>query len=386
MNSLIKITIIIGLLITPLLNIGEVYALLIGTLKGQTILHTPIYIKSMKDILMIFLILLFAVKFFFKKINISFVILVLLFILIVIINITSSVLIYGNDNFIIYGLRWIYPLLIFVLGIKLFNEIFLGKSFEKAFILVFLVNFSLQIYQFFRGISWFGVIGGYSARNPGMFLIPNSGSFFSIIVLYWFMYHSQLNSFVKNFMVFLAVISIVLTLSGTGIPVLAFLVILYLSPRKAVALLPIFILILPFMLKFISTIRGDEFVEVSGGTRLEIFLETFGKTNIFAENFGYFTNVSVLLGGGDAIMDSTYASVLGNLGILGLMVVIGILFYLIFMSYLKLDKVKLSFLIIIASFSATTIIFEAYPMNLLLSLIACKIYLGDPHEHRLQCT
>ena len=180
MNSVIKITLIIALLISPLLNIGEIYTLLIGTLKGQTILHTPIYIKSMKDILMIFLILLFAVKFFFKKINISYVILVLLFILIVIINITSSVLIYGNDNFIIYGLRWIYPLLIFVLGIKLFNERFLGKSFERAFILVFLVHIYLQIYQFFSGIGWFGVIGDYSARNPGMFLIPNSGAFFSI--------------------------------------------------------------------------------------------------------------------------------------------------------------------------------------------------------------
>ena len=382
---LIRLIIILALLITTILNIGEISALISGTLKDQSELYTPIYIKATKDIIMCFLIFLLAVRYLSKNISISYIILVLFFLLIIYINIMSSIL-YGNDGFIIYGLRWIYPLLIFILGIKVFQINWLSKSFEKAFILVFLFHFSLQIYQFFSGITWFGLLGNYSSRNPGIFLLPNTGAFFSNIVLYWFMYHSQLTSFVKNFMVFLAVISIVLTSSGTGISVLAFLVILYLSSRKAVALLPIFILILPFMLKFVSTTRGDDYVEVSGGGRLGIFLETFGKTNIFAENFGYFTNVSVLVGGGNAIMDSTYASVLGNLGILGLMVVIGILFYLIFMSYLKLDKVKLSFLIIIASFSATTIIFEAYPMNLLLSLIACKIYGRGSYEYRPQCS
>jgi len=382
---LIRLIIILALLITTILNIGEISALISGTLKDQSELYTPIYIKATKDIIMCFLIFLLAVRYLSKNISISYIILVLFFLLIIYINIMSSIL-YGNDGFIIYGLRWIYPLLIFILGIKVFQINWLSKSFEKAFILVFLFHFSLQIYQFFSGITWFGLLGNYSSRNPGIFLLPNTGAFFSNIVLYWFMYHSQLTSFVKNFMVFLAVISIVLTSSGTGISVLAFLVILYLSSRKAVALLPIFILILPFMLKFVSTTRGDDYVEVSGGGRLGIFLETFGKTNIFAENFGYFTNVSVLVGGGNAIMDSTYASVLGNLGILAFLLTVLLLFYLIFISFLKMDKVKLGFLVIIVLFAATTIIFEAYPMNLLLPLLACKIYGRGSYEYRPQCS
>jgi len=67
MNSVIKITLIIALLISPLVNIGELYALLTGTLEDQAILYTPIYIKAIKDMFMIFLILLFAVKFVLKQ-------------------------------------------------------------------------------------------------------------------------------------------------------------------------------------------------------------------------------------------------------------------------------------------------------------------------------
>ena len=55
-------------------------------------------------------------------------------------------------------------------------------------------------------------------------------------------------------------------------------------------------------------------------------------------------------------------------------IVVVFLLYLAFKAYLKMNKPKLSFITIVLLFLATTIILEAYPMNLLLSLIGCKLY------------
>lgn len=46
----------------------------------------------------------------------------------------------------------------------------------------------------------------------------------------------------------------------------------------------------------------------------------------------------------------------------------------------------MGYLVIILMFGSTTIIFEAYPMNLLLALIGCKLYGGQTYEHRIKCT
>jgi hypothetical protein len=93
------------------------------------------------------------------------------------------------------------------------------------------------------------------------------------------------------------------------------------------------------------------------------------SASLISSDFGKFTNAYVLLRGSGDIMDSTFAALLGNHGLLPVVILVSILIFLFIYSLINLSKSKISLLIIILSFSSTTIIFEAYPMNLLLAMI-----------------
>jgi uncharacterized integral membrane protein len=98
-------------------------------------------------------------------------------------------------------------------------------------------------------------------------------------------------------------------------------------------------------------------------------MDMFNSVSLISSDFGKFTNAYVLLRGDGDIMDSTWAALLGNHGLLPTVILVLILIFLFIYSLINLDKSKISFLIIILSFSSTTIIFETYPMNLLLAII-----------------
>ena len=51
LRILIQRLILLGLLLTPLFSVGEVYALLSGLVESQGIAYTPIYIKAGKDLI-----------------------------------------------------------------------------------------------------------------------------------------------------------------------------------------------------------------------------------------------------------------------------------------------------------------------------------------------
>ncbi len=242
---------------------------------------------------------------------------------------------------------------------------------------------SIQLFQFFSGISWFGLVGRYSARNPGIFLLPNTGAFFSIVFLFYVLFLKEKQKIKYKFLLtLLAVISILLTGSGTGLVAVSVIIGIYILPRRFIVFSP-FVLILSFLLlKFLSTyIRGEEYIEISGGTRLAIFFNTFQETGIFSPSFGYFTNVANLMAAGDKIMDSTYASILGNLGIFPFVVlIIMVLFYLL-KAFWCLNKTNITFLLIVLLFSATTIILEVYPMNMLLAIMGSVLYEKGKNEH-----
>lgn len=255
LDKCIKILIILGLCITPFLNYVEVLALMRGELESQSIIYTPIQVKLLKDIIMLFFIFILLLKNF-KGTSTSVVLAMLLLITLLNSNMLFSV-IAGNESYIIFGLRWFYPLLIVFLGYKIINNKHFDRKFDFFFVLIFSIHFLMQIIQFFSGIEWFGLFEGYSLRNPGIFLIPNTAAFFSVIVLYWFMYEFK----------------------------------------------------------------------------------------------------------GNMIVDSTYGSILGNLGLIVFIIVVVFLLYLAFKAYLKMNKPKLSFISIVLLFSLTTIILEAYPIN-----------------------
>lgn len=245
------------------------------------------------------------------------------------------------------------------------------------------------------GIPWFGIYDtlGFSIRNPGFFLLPNTSAFFIIIITYLVLYHFDIKEKIKIRYIFFSFLSMLLTASGTGIFVFLILNIIYFTKK---IILPVFLMLSPIFLYliliFIEYMRGTGYISISGGTRLKILMDMFNSASLISSDFGKFTNAYVLLRGDGDIMDSTWAALLGNYGFLPSVILVLILIFLFIYSLIDLDKSKISLLIIILSFSSTTIIFEAYPMNILLAIIfpsafKIKILLNQPrytHENSLQ--
>ena len=124
------------------------------------------------------------------------------------------------------------------------------------------------------------------------------------------------------------------------------------------------------MLLFVSFLqtRDANYVEVSGGTRLSIFTKSLVESNLFSSDFGLGTNSAVLLGKGE-IMDSTFASLVVNLGYIGLFLILGLIFLFLLYSVVAGYKSLFVFISIYTLFAFTTIIFEVYPVNLLMAVL-----------------
>ncbi len=382
MKVAIRTLIFLGILITPFLNLYEILGFLSGTLVSQTEVLTHYYLKITKDFVMISIVILLFINHFNKKISVSYLGILSFFLTVILASVTNTIM-NLNQDYLVYGLRLIYPAFILLFGINFFEEDIFDRRNSIILIIIFLIHLLSQSIQLFSGATWFGLIGAYSARNPGIFLIPNTGAFFSITCLFYFLYFDKYyrykNYFLILILVILSSVSVILTGSGTGIIAFLFLLIIKFLPNRLLfSAFPISTFILVIVRPLLDFIRGDDYVEISGGTRVEIFsnlLENILKrTDLFSSSFGYFTNTAYLMGESDYIMDSTFAALLGNLGLLPFMIFSGMMIFLIFRSAMNHDRRKLSFLILVLLFSLTTIIFEAYPMNMLLAIMGSILY------------
>jgi hypothetical protein len=122
---------------------------------------------------------------------------------------------------------------------------------------VFIVHFGFQILQLFFAGGWFGLNSfGLSARNPGIFFIPSTASFFSIIVLFFSMFYIENVKF-KKIIFTLIPISVLLTASGTGVAVYIVCFGLYILDKKMYVFLPILsIFSFIFFFFFVDLITG----------------------------------------------------------------------------------------------------------------------------------
>ena len=68
-------------------------------------------------------------------------------------------------------------------------------------------------------------------------------------------------------------------------------------------------------------------------------------------------------------MDSTYASLVVNLGIFNFIIILFTLLILVLVAFLNKNKESLVFYILILLSGATTILFEVFPVNLLISIM-----------------
>ncbi len=369
-----KKIIILGLLLVPILSLSEVFALFRGQLEDQTSNISGL-IKFSKDIIFLLLILVGFFYFLFKsKLSKKGFFYFIVFICIVIPSILMSVT--SGIIMIFAGLRWLVPVILIFFISNSIDEKFLN-SLIKILIGLFIFHFVLQILQAFFASAWYGVNAlGLNARNPGLFLIPNTGAFFSLIILYFILYLSSLTVKSKILSIPFFFISVMLTLSGTGFLLFFLIIFFWFFNLKFLKYLPlIIVLIIPFFIYSLDLFlsRGEGYVENSGGGRLKIFIESFDLAGLFSNKFGMGTNSYVMLGGG-TIMDSLYASVVLNLGIFGLFFLFSLIIFSLFISIYMKDKALFVFVLVISIYSATTILFEAYPMNLLTAIIFIIFY------------
>jgi hypothetical protein len=370
----------LGLMAVPFLSFGEIVALFTGSLNDQTTNLTG-FIKFSKDIIIINLIVL-GILYIINRSTVDRAgFLALIFLLLII---TPS-MVFGISNealMFLSGVRWLAPLFLIFFIYPCINKDFY-KTLSNIMAILFLLHLLLQIVQSIFMSDWYGTNAlGLNSRNPGFFLIPNTGAFFSLIILYYILYLSELSIRIKFASVPLFFLSILLTLSGTGFVIFFIIVFFWLFKLKYFSYgLLLSILVIPIMQFGLEIFynRGEDYIQISGGTRIHIFIETLERVGLYSSYFGMGTNSYVMIGSG-VIMDSLYASILMNLGLLGLIFTITFITCLFIISVYLKDKSLLVFIIFIGLYSATSIIFEAYPMNLIIVLIS--IYFLKKYSRR----
>ncbi|BCD98334.1 hypothetical protein [Marinagarivorans cellulosilyticus] len=350
-------------------NLGEVVALVKGTLHSQTQNVTPVYVKVLKDIL------------FLISISISLIWLVLSCRVISPIKVLLSAWLFFVFAALIasyelpwicllLGLRWVMPIILLVLLIDLVDReaMVTISNFLKY---VFFVHFTFQLVQLVFGGTWYGsFLGGYSLRNPGLFLIPSSGALFSCLCFLFLNYFAKVRFSV---LAPITILSVLMTVSLTGIA-LGFLFVSYVYFRRFFSSRVIMLFACIACAGLILSVdqfahllgRGDDVIAVSGGARADIFLDTWGRVGLVSRFFGLATNSAVLYFNGNYnafIADSMYVSVLANLGLLGFLFYVFLLsFFFVWSIFISHDfSILLSLFIVLSSL--TSVITELYPIN-----------------------
>ncbi|EEX67079.1 hypothetical protein VCSRO153_2310 [Vibrio cholerae] len=362
------------LLLSPLSQSFEIVKLYTGGIDKHDDILTPTYFKIIKDLSLLTFLGYFLIKVFKDKVSVlKFFVIVttLLYILVVMFISTSK----GNDFlFSILGLHWFLPvfLLYFSLGSVDKEE---WRLLMKATSILFLVHFSLQLSQLFFSTGYYGEIAGLSARNPGMYIIPNTASLFSLLYLILCLRNRQTS------LAILAVISTILTGSGTGIVVMLVVFVhrIFYPYRIYVYLTsPLLALIAYMALVFILRFRGGaEYVGISLGTRLKYIYDALF---IWSINFGEGTNIALSLGLTEKLMDSTYASILVNTGYIGFLIYVVLLLCSFAFFEVKGNKECSSFILMIILISFTNIIMSISMFNILLPLAMSYLLLGQKED------
>ncbi|CNK46977.1 Uncharacterised protein [Yersinia enterocolitica] len=379
-NKFVHILLFVGIAITPLLNSLEVISLFTTSISDNINLNltilTSIYLKSLKDVIFSLIFVMFSFFAAYGKNLKKFQIFFLYMVVFIMGGALLNSMFYYPLPILLSGVRFLFPLLVFV---AIYREIDIVTMLNITNIIkyVFIFHLAMQIIEFFFSEDYYGVLwGGYALRNPGVFLIPSSGAIFSLCA-YIFMYYFGRSN--KLFLFSSVLLSVLLTTSVTGLGIFIFIslfqIFRYFRFSPFLSLLAVFIIVIvssPAIFELIKHFgRGDDLIKISGGTRLNIFMDELKLDNYISNKFGSATNTGYLVGlafglKGTEIADSTYASMIMNLGYFALLLYIGFLCYLIYsgIRYKNDFLFLISVFIILISFS--TIWLELYPINLLI--------------------
>ncbi|KGJ99254.1 hypothetical protein [Pseudoalteromonas sp. ND6B] len=363
------------LLITIVQNSYDLISILQG---GDLALHTysgPIYIKLLKDVLFFSIIFMVIISSTIKGESFLKETLVFIFLLILILFFLSM---YFNGVYIaLLGVRWFIPLFIFLIMGNWVANLDNKKLIFWIYIGLY-ICLLVQVIQLFIMPPIYGVIfANIPARTPGIFMAPNSAAFFGCASAALIISASEGRFKESLYPSFLSLLISLLAQSGTGIIVSFLLIMTILTERNTIVrfvILPI-VLIVAFLSLNIITQR-DNYLELSGGGRIDILISIFEKSiyQYYSVNgFGVFTNAANLSSENPEEMvapDSLIASMIGNLGLFFIPIVV--LLVLFYRNYINKHNINSSsyipVLLVFILFSFTTIIFEAFPMNLYLAI------------------
>jgi hypothetical protein len=365
-TKILQNLILFGLITMPLFSFAEVYALMYSSTRDHSMLLTPWYIKAIKDMIIISIILTAFISEVINRRTIKINYYVSILLLLICISILISFL--NNDIMTIFaGIRWALPILLIPSLINRIDKYFLVKIAKVLQVLV-LIGFLFQLSQLYTLDSYFGPNQfGFSKRNPGFFTNPNTMSVFLLLSL-WFTYNFRDKTIInKLYIYYLLPICILLAGSATGILVMVifYLIVIYFKTKQKKIIL-LFSSILMVLVSFLlPVITNRPTLLDSLFNRLDIY-NNLNLINFFiGDRFGLATNTAVLLKSPDAlIVDGLVLSMLIN---------VGFLFFLTFVTWIisKAEKSPefIQFLLIASLFSLTTILFEVYPANLLIPMI-----------------
>lgn len=269
------------------------------------------------------------------------------------------------------GLRWLLPL-VFYLTLKSFDKAFFDKLSVFLFCIL-CVGLVIQVYQYFYMSGFYGETSlGFSLRNPGFYLIPSSMAAYAMTTLFFVACYNG-SKLILRLAYFLVGLSVLLTASGTGYISFLMFILFAIGKRERFAGRILAILSIGFaVFLLLPIITNREDILSSPLTRLDIFIEHLDPYKIFFSNtFGVGTNTFInlkpdFLDSGEAIIaDSMVNSSAINLGL----VFVLLLVYEIFIRVLVVpSRTAFLFLSAFAPFYLTIILFELFPVNILMMI------------------
>ncbi|MFA5097267.1 MAG: hypothetical protein WC490_01405 [Candidatus Margulisiibacteriota bacterium] len=304
-------------------------------------------------------------------------------------SVVISVIAGTGISYILYGARWILPLLTLFFVYKYIDERF-QETLTRLLLWLFLFAFVLQVWELFHLKTWFGPgFMGLSLRNPGFFIAPTLMAVFALLTMYY-TYHFVKNSFIKNGVVYLlGPASVILAASGTGLIslMLFYFVNLYCFTRQKMLILILSVLIMFSGVIMLPTLtnRGD--IYKSFYARVGIMGDSIGFQNlVLSQKFGMASNVASTAkrmstddDGASFVADSTVTSIAYNSGLFSL-----VLFFSFALGLFLKRQICFHLWAIYLPFMMTNILFESFPANLLFVVnMAYFYYLKQQNRQRL---
>lgn len=270
------------------------------------------------------------------------------------------------------GLRWVFPFILFLL-IGDWSEV-LDTAAAVPWILLGLAgSLAVQVYQLFHMPPVFGeIFPGVPARTPGFFVAPNSTAFFACVSAACVMVFAPTKLRFSVLAVGLALMGSTLAQSGTGMVVAVLLGLRLMCGRHRYAFWGITLCTLALALPNLDFLTMREnYVELSGGGRVGAFLDIARESAFTVSRFGLYTNTANLQSANpedQLAPDSLIASWVGNFGFFALLATVLSALFIRYRMRSVVWSRAMPCVLVFGIFSMTTIVFEAFPMNIYLAL------------------